>query len=195
MSAAGSRCPLPDEADAIIAAALELDPMFGDFCLSARWTGMRLQETALMAPGDIQGEGARVLVRHGKRLPGDKTPRERAALLYEPARAVVLDRAALARRQRRPTVFATSQRTVFTRQTVAKKFSAACAVAGVENVTFHGLRKRFGSDLLDRGVSELDVAVALGHFRRDGRPHVEEVRTVYGWPSTEAALRRLEVVA
>jgi integrase len=193
---AGSRCPLPDEAEAIVAAALEQDRMFGGFCLCGRWSGLRLHEVAELRPGDVvlgePGRPARLHVRHGKRIAGVAGPRPRTALLYEPGLQVVLEAVELARVQRRGEVFSTSARTMFSRQRVAKRFSAACRVAGVEGVTFHGLRKRFGSDLLDWGVPELDVAVALGHFRRDGRPHVEFVRQVYGWPSTEAALRRLE---
>lgn len=57
---------------------------------------------------------------------------------------------------------------------------------------FHTLRHHFATYMLDRGVSELDVAVAMGHFDQSGRPNSDLVRTRYGHASHMKALDRIK---
>jgi integrase len=53
------------------------------------------------------------------------------------------------------------------------------------------LRKFYATTLLDRGFTTEEVAVALGHFHRNGYPNVEHVIKVYGWPNVRLALDRI----
>lgn len=56
---------------------------------------------------------------------------------------------------------------------------------------FHSLRHYAATWMRERGCSELDVAVQLGHTDSDGRPYPELVRRVYDHPDPEAALQRI----
>jgi integrase len=60
--------------------------------------------------------------------------------------------------------------------------------------TFHALRRAYATELLNRGVSDLDVAMMLDHCDKLGRPNAELVRRIYGRPSREPSLDRVRAI-
>jgi len=66
--------------------------------------------------------------------------------------------------------------------------------AGIERLTFHGLRHWHATWLLNQGASDLDVALQLGHGRKDGTVDPTLVRRTYGHPDVESGLQRLEAL-
>jgi integrase len=71
---------------------------------------------------------------------------------------------------------------------------AAAEDAGLERLTFHSLRHFHASWLLNQGASDLDVALQLGHGRKDGTVDPTLVRRTYGHPDVESGLARLEAL-
>ena len=59
---------------------------------------------------------------------------------------------------------------------------------------FHSLKHYAATWLRAQGVSELDVAMQLGHVDGAGRPYPGLVRRVYDHPDAEAALARISAV-
>lgn len=156
------------------------------YVLVAAWSGLRLFEVAaLQWPHvTVNGTTARLHVRYGK---GEK---ERVSVLL----ATGLE----AMEELRPRgaqvgfVFMNTEQRPFTRQVINRYWQVARREAGMPRVFFHDLRKFNATWLLDHGHTDLDVAVQLGHFDRQGRPDPEYVRERYGFPSTREALKRIE---
>jgi integrase len=157
----------------------------GGMPLLAACTGGRVGALCKLQVAELDLAGGRVeLKRKGRK--GTYT-----GLVVEPARSSARLAAAL------PDVgLAFTTPTLgreWNRQSVSKKWVLARREVGLpEGCTFHALRKAFATHLLDQGKSRADVAFALDHVDATGRPQTEQVDRVYGRPSREAALARLE---
>jgi integrase len=152
-----------------------------EFVLVAAYSGARLFEVAALTAGDVDLPTLRI--RSGKR------GKPRDVVLFEPAlSALVVPESGL--------LFANACGRRWTRQTVNKRWIETLREVGCqEDLQFRDLRRFHATWLLDRGVSDLDVAVQLGHFDRRGMPNPQLVREVYGQPSRRAALKRLRAMA
>lgn len=151
------------------------------------YTGLRLSEMAALDCGDIDFDRARLLVRHGK---GDKP---RVVAVLEPAHPVL---ASLYQEGGMETpMFVRREPDVrWDRQSISRAYGPLRDEFGVPG-SWHSLRHFHASFLLDRGASEMDVAIQLGHLSEDRRPNVDLIRRVYGHPDYEPALARLEALA
>lgn len=151
------------------------------FVLVAAYCGARLFEVAALRASDV--DGATLRIRCGK------GGRARDVVLFEPALSeLVVPESGL--------LFVNGIGEPWTRQAINKQWQRTLREVGWdEDLQFRDLRRFHATWLLDRGVSDLDVAVQLGHFDRWGRPNPELVRRVYGQPSRRAALERLRVAA
>jgi integrase len=56
---------------------------------------------------------------------------------------------------------------------------------------FHALKHYAATWLGAQGVSDVDIAVQLGHVDSEGRPYPELVQRVYNHPDNGAALERI----
>lgn len=164
----------------------EARPCFRDVIVVAAYTGLRCSELAMVEARDVvEVPALRIVVRCGKGgRTGDHAP------VLGPAEDVVRDLAA--RREGR--LFSSEGDRQWSRFSVAGAWKAACAPIGFES-TFHSLRRFFATWLLNRGASYQDVAVALRHFDKHGRPNIELVARIYGHPDPSTALGRLEAMA
>jgi integrase len=172
---------VPSWAEAMALAEAGREAGLGDMVLLACCSGARLG--ALI---DLQAANVDLLAVGRIRLARKGRPGTYEGVVLEPARSLSLP--AVGR------VFTTPElRRPWTRQSVSKRWAVARAAVGLpEACTFHATRKAFATELLNRGASMMDVAFALDHVDDSGRPRTEEVERVYGRPSREAALARLE---
>lgn len=178
----GLRRVAPPTAEQVAALADAMGPLRA-FTLTAAWSGLRLEcEVARLEAADVVGE--RLHVRCGK---GAK---ERWSVLFEPGRSALLEDGYATGH-----VFRNSRGYPWTRQAVNRHWQKARKRCGLEHVIFHDLRVFHATWLLDRGVSEMDVALQLGHTDRMGRPNTALVRERYGWPDPIAALERVAAAA
>lgn len=160
---------------------------FADLIVFTAYSGLRLSEVAGVQAQDVLEPG-RVVVR-GKRRPGEAAPRERVVAVFGPGRAALARQVPEVGR-----VFSSASGLTLTKHTAGREFRAVREAAGYSG-TLHCLRHFVSSWLLDRGASEQDVAIQLGHVDDAGHVDTTQVRRVYGHPSAEAALLRLEVLA
>jgi integrase len=151
------------------------------FVLTAAYCGARLFEVSALRASDVDGETLRI--RRGK------GGRARDVVLFEPALSeLVVPESGL--------LFVNGIGEPWTRQAVNKQWQRTLREVGWdEDLQFRDLRRFHATWLLDRGVSDLDVAVQLGHFDSRGMPNPQLVREVYGQPSRRAALGRLRAMA
>jgi integrase len=168
----------PPAEEEVLAAALCTSEQFAAFILTCAYSGLRLHEAANLIPGDLRD--SRLLVRRGK---GGYVDEE--SVLFEPGRSAFETFAADARGW----VFKTPRGGRYTRQHVHRLWTAAKKEAGLDPaIRFHDLRHAHACWLLDRGVSDEDVAAQLRHHDF-GR----QVKQTYGrFRSVEAALGRVE---
>jgi integrase/recombinase XerD len=146
--------------------------------LVAAFSGLRVSELCALGWAGVALGGRLPLLRVLK----GKGGKDRSAVLFSPE--------ALPEGPQMGSVFGT------TAPRVQKLWAKARRDEGMpENFRFHDLRRFHATWLLDRGASDLDVAVQLGHFDARGVPNAELVRRVYGRPSTGAALDRLQALA
>lgn len=187
---AARRSPEAWEVAALVGAAR---PRFGDrtadMLLFTAYTGLRLMEVADVQASDVRSDGRRLLVR-GKRRAGETDPRERTVAVFPAAREAFLRHAPDV-----GLVWRSPAGRRWTRPAVARVVRAAAEDAGLERLTFHSLRHFHASWLLDQGASDLDVALQLGHGRKDGTVDPTLVRRTYGHPDVESGLQRLERMA
>lgn len=188
---ASRRPPTQEELDALIAAALDrYGEQWRDMLIFTAYTGLRLSEVAKVTFKDVDWDRRRLLV-HGKRLPGMTDPRLRTVVVFEPAWT------ALERQHPREPLWRSPTRKPLAPRNVAGCFRRLIADTGLDGevLTFHSLRHFHACWLLDRGASEIDVAIQLGHLSADGHANTLMVRKVYGRPSPGPALERLEALA
>jgi integrase len=161
-------------------------PTLRGFVLCAAWSGLRLFEVAALEWPHITvtGDTARLHVKYGK---GSK---ERTSILLKPGLDAVLE--LRPRGEQVGYVFLSSTQRPFVKQRINVEMHKAREKAGLPNAWFHDLRKFHATWLLDKGMSDMDVATQLGHFTGDGVPDAMYVRTRYGFPSTREALKRIE---
>jgi integrase len=173
--------PRPGEV-AALASAMPSDGLAG-FVMVAAYSGLRLSEVAALKGRDVvERDGVRLVhVRNGK---GGK---ERFSVLLPPAWEFMPGGRGL--------LFCNEAGNPYDRKLVNKKWQRSLACTGLR-FRFHDLRHFFATYALDHGCTDLDVAVALGHTDRFGRPNTELIRRVYGHADPEKALRRIaEAVA
>lgn len=153
----------------------------GRMALTSAYSGLRLSEAANLRHSDVWRDERGTVwanVRCGK---GGKP---RKVVVFEPAAGILAnyvtelgDELLFSRVSGRP----------WTRKTVNRRWVAARERAGIADVRFHDLRKFHATWLVDRGASDLDVAIQLGHSDNG-----ELVRKVYApRPDKTAALERL----
>lgn len=185
------RAPSWEEYEAMVSAARSrFGDRTADMLVFTAFTGLRLMEMADVQTGDMHPGGRRLAVR-GKRRAGDDAPRERTVAVFAEARDAF--------RAHAPDlgfVWRSAAGRRWTRFSVAEMMRAVCRDAGVgPGVTFHSLRHFHASWLLNRGASDLDVALQLGHGTANGTVDPGLVRRVYGHPDVEMGLQRLEQAA
>jgi integrase len=150
------------------------------FVLVAAWSGLRFSEVAALRWEDVkpQGRGAKLHVRAGK---GDK---ERYSILLAPG----VD--ALRGAGGADLLLPNSCGRRWSKQLWHQHWDDA-RPPELRHFWMHDLRRFHATYLLNAGVSDLDVAVQLGHFDSLGRPNPDYVRRIYGFPSTREALDRI----
>jgi integrase len=158
---------------------------FADLIEFTAYSGLRLEEVAGVQVADVLEPG-RLVVR-GKRRAGEAGPRVRVCAVFGPGRDALERQAPEVGR-----VWRSKQGRRLNKHSVGRAFAEIAEVAGYAG-TFHGLRHFLATWLLDRGCSQQDVAIQLGHVDRAGHADTTQVRKVYGHPSVTEALRRMEV--
>ena len=187
---AARRVPTLGEFEALVRAARQrYGDRVADMLVFTGFTGLRLSEMADVKACDVREDGRRLVVR-GKRRPGQTDPRERTVAVFPAARDALLRHAPEV-----GLVWKSPTRRPWTLNSTAALMRAIGRDAGVEGVTFHGLRHFHATWLLNQGASDLDVAQQLGHRNADGTVDPTLVRRTYGHPDVEASLARLEGVA
>jgi integrase len=162
----------------------EAVPSFREFVCVAAWTGLRLSELAAVRREDVeQVPKLRIVVRRGKGgREGDRV------CVFGPAVDVVRDLCD----RRVGHLFWTRTGRLWNRHHVGVEWRS---VRGEFAGSFHTLRHMHATWLVDRGASYQDVATQLRHFDKHGRPNIELIARVYGHPSPDVALERLEALA
>jgi integrase len=158
-------------------------PTMETYVLVAAWSGLRFSEVSALLWEDVkwQGTTARLHVRAGK---GDK---ERYSVLLAPGvRALDL----YGRDRGKNLVLPNSCGRRWSKQLWHAHWDPA-RPPELAHFWFHDLRRFHATYLLDAGMTDLDVAVQLGHFDSLGRPNPIYVRERYGFPSTREALDRI----
>jgi integrase len=172
--------PSPSELDRICS---EASPCSRLFIRVAAGTGLRLSEIAALEPRDVQQVPLfRVRVRNGK---GGK---QRVVGAFGDAREILLDRCSMVVAGR---LLRTPTGREWTRHSVGEAWRKAARAAGYPG-SFHKTRHYFASWALSAGVSEVDLAIQLGHTDREGRANTDLIRRVYGRPDPERCLERLD---
>lgn len=204
---------VPPTEEQVAALADAMPGVLRAFTLTAAYSGLRLEvEVAALLADDVDrreripppGRLHMSAHPHATRQPtcllhvrSGKGPRangglgkERWAVLFEPGRTALLETA-----HPYGHLFRNARGYPWTRKAVNKAWCRARADVGLEWVQFRDLRRFHASWLLDRGVSEMDVALQLGHTDRFGRPNTDQVRKTYGWPDSMKALARVAAAA
>jgi integrase len=168
----------PPSEEEVLAAAACTSQQFGVFILTCAYSGLRLFEAANLIAADLSGN--RLKVRRGKHGYEDEE-----SVLFEPGHSAFGAYA----EGREGWVFRTPRGGHYTRQHVHRLWTAAKRDAGLDpGIRFHDLRHAHACWLLDRGVSDEDVAAQLRHHDF-GR----QVKATYGrFRSVRAALERVE---
>jgi integrase len=163
-----------------------------NFTLLAAFSGLRVSEVCALEAGDVL-QGSRLRVRDGK------GGRSRVVVLFCPEivqQAPQTGCLFLRERTTRTGWLVRRSLEPWTGRAVAHRWARARSDVGLPDACrFHDLRRFHATWLLDRGASDLDVAVQLGHLDANGVPNAELVRRVYGRPSVDAALERLASLA
>lgn len=204
---------VPPTEEQVAALADAMPGVLRAFTLTAAYSGLRLEvEVAALLADDVDrreripppGRLHMSAHPHATRQPtcllhvrSGKGPRangglgkERWAVLFEPGRTALLESA-----HPYGHLFRNARGYPWTRKAVNKHWLRARAEVGLHHLVFHDLRKFHASFLLNRGVSDLDVAIQLGHTDRFGRPNTDLIQRVYGWPDPMLALQRVAAAA
>ncbi len=159
------------------------------------WSGLRLSEAAALRPRDVwipkvddirsdRAQAGRIDVLCGK---GGKPGR--AVLLRHGFGAPAFSQTWREERWDDP-LFRNSEYRPWNRKSVNKQFVKVMRRLELPFI-YHDSRKFFATYLLNQGVSDLDVAVAMRHVDKHGRPNATLVQKVYGYVDLPAALDRV----
>lgn len=165
-------------------------PMLRSYVLCMAWSGLRFFEVGMLEWHDVvprEGGTARLHVRHGKGYAG--VSKERWSVLLEPGVEALMD--CVPPGKLTGLVFHTNAYRPVSKQYFRRYWGPARASVGMPWLWTHDLRRFNATWLLNHGVSDMDVAIQLGHFDRLGRPSPELVRKVYGFVSFDLALDRI----
>lgn len=161
-----------------------------DMVVFTAFSGLRLNEVGGVLASDVLDGGNRLVVRAGKRGPGEAVPRVRTVGVFGPGRGALM-------RQKPHVGRVWSWRSpdrALDKDAVARDFRRLADEAGYSG-SFHGLRHHCATWLQDRGASPEDIAVQLGHVDRAGHANPRLVRRVYSHPDVGEALSRLDAAA
>lgn len=187
--------PSKEEVERIAAAMAD---GLGPLVLCAAWSGTRLSETCKLEKRDVTdcGDFARLVIYKGKGRDGGKTAQ---AILLGPGWQAVKALPTWQFGRDYTALFVppmkTSNADRWCRRSVWKRLDKARREVGLEHVIFHDFRKFYATHLLNEGVSDVDVAVALRHLDKNGQPDTNLVRRVYGFVNHDRALDRVAEVA
>lgn len=164
-------------------------PHFAALIRFAAETGMRPGELFALRWEDLDPDAGAVYVRHAaesktRTIGPPKNGRERVAVLTEVAYAAVKGAPTFGERQ--PLVFTTPTGRQLWQPSHSVLWKPVKTAADRPGMDFYELRHYCATRLLEAGVSDADVAVALGHT--DGG---ELVRRVYGHPAERHSLDRV----
>jgi integrase len=158
-----------------------------EWVLTGAWSGARLTAMALLDVPDVTASNGLLRLQLRRKRRSGKYP----AVLLQPgadALAAVLPA--------RGAVFRRPKGGRWDRHSISERWVKMRREVGLpEACTSHCLRRFYATKLLDMGVSYSDAAMALDHLDKRGRPNIELVQRVYGKPSPEEALERIEGLA
>ena len=154
--------------------------------LTAAYSGTRLTETCNLNVDDISADGV-VTVRRGK---GRTSRQVDYCVIFEPALSAIRDLTSPKTIQ-----FPNAHGRRYDKDTVNKHWTRVRSLMGYPTTFwFHDLRKFHATWLLNRGLSDIDVAIQLRHVDSLGRPDPDLVRRVYGFADIPLALERIRNV-
>lgn len=183
----GTTCPSEEQ----VLAMAEMAPHeeTRDLILTAAYTGLRgMVELARVEAEHFDPDTDTLFVPEGKAAPNGKR-RPRMVPVVSHGRAAL--RRTIARCTEYNWIFRQPRnRNAWHANALGQNYNPLRDATGTPG-TFHSLRHFYASYLLDHGVAELDVAVALGHFDREGRPNSELVRETYGHANHLKAIARI----
>lgn len=181
----GSFFPTREEIDALAVAG----ERFGlrEWVLAGAWSGARLSALAALGARDVEPAGAVLRLQLQRKGRPGKYP---AVLLQPGADALAMVLPATGRVFKRP------KGGPWTVQSISAAWVKMRREIGLpEACTSHSTRRFFATHLIDQGMSEMDVALALDHVNADGHPNVDLVRRIYTRPDRAAALDRIAAIA
>lgn len=127
------------------------------------WTGARMSDAVRMTEGMIGRDGW-LIYTQGKTDGKAGCPVRCPAPAYsEPAGQALLLQALEARQDRHAVLMATAYGAPRSVKAASQWFAGAARASGIEGKTAHGLRKRRGVILAERGATEKQIAAWLGH--------------------------------
>lgn len=178
--------------------AAELPGELAGMWLLSCWSGLRISEAANLLVRDVfvpradaagvppAGVAGRLDVWKGK---GGK---DGAAILLPQGAHVPAEYSQTYREFRpREPLFRNTRYQAWNRKSANKQFVKAMERLQLPFI-YHDSRKFFATFLLDQGVTDLDVAVAMRHIDKHGRPNTRLVQRVYGYVDLPKALDRVE---
>lgn len=148
-----------------------------DLIRTAQGTGLRLNELAELGPDSVRRveDRIRLLIR-------GKGQVDRVVPVPKPVAEI------LARRMDGEILF-TDRGRKLTRQSIHRLMKPVREKAGLPDMNWHVLRHAYATDMVNRGVQDRDLAIALW-----GHHDTRLLHEVYSHPDKEAALQRVEDV-
>lgn len=142
----------PDESVRLLNAC---DPDFRQMVAAALLTGMRHEEICVMRVGDFDAKSGTINV------PKAKSARSRKVVLTKEGQQFFRDLAV--GRARSEIMIRRNDGAAFGAGHQKRRMGIACERAGIERITFHGLRHTYASQLAMAGVPQAYIRDALGH--------------------------------
>lgn len=181
-AAAGKRDRTPPSGSELDRICSEASPALREVIRVASGTGLRLSEIAA-----VHREHVQQVPLFRVRIPAGKGGKPRTVGAFREARDVLGD---LCSRRVGP-LFVQPQGARWCRRSVSAGWRRAADAAGFAG-SFHTCRHFFAGWALSNGVSEIDLAIQLGHVDAHGRANTDLIRKVYGRPDPERSLERLD---
>lgn len=188
----------PPSVDEVNRLAAAMPDGLGPLILCMAWSGTRLSATCRLEKRDVTDCGA--FAKLYLRPEAAKGGRERMAILLGPGWEAVRALPSYQLGDDQTRLFVRPEGNakgaeLWNRRTVWKKLDEVRRAIEMPGVISHDFRKFYATHLLNSGVSDVDVAVALGHLDSRGQPNTELVRLVYGFVNHDMALERAAEVA